>query len=426
MTKYDPHEVREIDVSSFNTANIGPYSPGENTADQKVGSMNMMFALTGSVVRDGKEADPSKSNHYRTVYKFGDDFVITSNCSTKFMFLYAKSDTLDLSDIDVSEATDLSFTFALCNAPTLDLSAWGSADKLVSTQYMFALYGMIGVALEKQMTFTVKLGSSDNKFKLYYQKPLSNEYTDTDTKGMFFVPGFTQLDLTNVDVSNRKSLSRMFEFTILPVAAAQSSSTLATNKALNISTWSTKNISDFSYMFAISFIPGITLPTAENFKTATSGAKLDYMFMLSYTTQMTDQYPSGLDLSNFDVSNATSTKAMFYAYAFVIPMNFQANNIPVVKFGNYNMTKLKDASWMFALSSFSVDISGLSASAVQNLEYMFAFTGLNPYERFLYLILQKRDNTKDVNEEIVPLGDKIGAFYTEISLPPTTKEGKAS
>lgn len=82
---------------------------------------------------------------------------------------------------------------------------------------MFAGYGMFGNIIDKvKFGYNMKLGNSTSKFKLYCQKgPI---YVDTKVDGMFAFPILDKLDLKNVDVSQRTSLSRMFEFCIMPAA----------------------------------------------------------------------------------------------------------------------------------------------------------------------------------------------------------------
>lgn len=101
---------------------------------------------------------------------------------------------------------------------------------------MFAGFGILGNLIDNvKSEYKMELGSSANKFKLYNSlDPLSVVTTDTDATGMFVFNMFGYLDLKNVDVSKRKSLSRMFEFCIMPGSAINSKE--ATNKGMDIST----------------------------------------------------------------------------------------------------------------------------------------------------------------------------------------------
>lgn len=215
----DKFKLPKIDVSGFSTSNIGPYDPSSLDEKQPVGSMKMMFAATGSMANVDTSENPKVE--YNTEFKFGEKFVISEKCDTRLMFLYTRASKVDMTKVNVTNAGSFAGMFALCNIRNLDLSTWGSANSLVAAQYMFAGYGLLGFFIDNSgYGFNISLGNSEKKFKLYTQKGLIA--VDTNVEGMFAFPLLSKLDLTNVDVSERRSLSRMFEFCIMPAAVGDS------------------------------------------------------------------------------------------------------------------------------------------------------------------------------------------------------------
>lgn len=102
---------------------------------------------------------------------------------------------------------------------------------------MFAGYGLLGGLIDQVEKFNMKIGSSDSKFKLYYPvDPLGAVNEDTNAEGMFIFPLLSSIDLKNVDVSKRKSLSKMFEFCIMPLSLIAAQQSLSPGAALDIST----------------------------------------------------------------------------------------------------------------------------------------------------------------------------------------------
>ncbi len=107
----------------------------------------------------------------------------------------------------------------------------------VTTQYMFAGYGLLGGLIDEVEKFNMKIGNSESKFKLYYPiDPLGAVNEDTNTEGMFIFPLLNSIDLKNVDVSKRKSLSKMFEFCIMPLSLVGTQQSASSAPALDIST----------------------------------------------------------------------------------------------------------------------------------------------------------------------------------------------
>ena len=117
----DKYQVGLIDVSGFNTNNIGPYDPTVNEATQPIGSMNFMFAVTGTMtkVSDTEDSD----SQYNTEIKFGQNFVINDSCDTKLMFMYARAKKVDMSMVNVAAAKSFAGMFTFANILDLNLSS---------------------------------------------------------------------------------------------------------------------------------------------------------------------------------------------------------------------------------------------------------------------------------------------------------------
>ena len=176
--------------------------------------------------------------------------------------------SVDLSELDTSEATDMSAMFTSCNGlVTLDLSTLNTSNV-------------------------------------------------TDMGAMFsYCQNLTELDLSNFDTSNVTNMTRMFyycdDLTTLKLAKFNTSNVTAMNSmfyscsnltSLDLSSFNTSNIINMSAMFSNCY--DLVTLDLSNFDTS-NVTNMNSMF--TYCTSL-----NTLDLSNFDFSNVSGTTSMFY------------------------------------------------------------------------------------------------------------------
>ena len=185
-----------------------------------------------------------------------------------YLFYCFTGNSLDLSKLDTSSATNMSYLFQDCtNLTTLNLSGFDTSN-VTNMSYMFG--------------DCEKLTSLD----------LSNFDTSkvTSMGSMFFgCNNLTSLDLSKWNTSKVTSMHQMFAYCY----------DLA---VLDVSNWDTSNVTNMGYMFRN--CDNLTSLDLSNFDTS----KVTSMYYMFYNcTNLTS-----LDLSNFDTSKVTSISSMFY------------------------------------------------------------------------------------------------------------------
>lgn len=176
--------------------------------------------------------------------------------------------SVDLSELDTSEATDMSTMFTSCNGlVTLDLSTLNTSNV-------------------------------------------------TDMGSMFsYCQNLTELDLSNFDTSNVTNMTRMFYHCddLITLKLSKFNTSNVTNMqsmfyscgnltSLDLSSFNTSNIINMSAMF--SRCHDLVTLDLSNFDTS-NVTNMNSMF--TYCTSL-----NTLDLSNFDFSNVSGTTSMFY------------------------------------------------------------------------------------------------------------------
>ena len=230
------------------------------------------------------------------------------------MFFKSQVTTLNLNSFDTSNVTDMSFMFSGSQATTLNLSNFDTS-KVANMTSMFS---------SSQAT-TINLSSFDTS-------------KVTDMSYMFRYSQVTTLDLSNFDTSNVTSMSEMF----------------LKSKALTIdlSNFNTSNVIQMSRMFSDSQVTSLDL---SNFDTS-NVMYMDGMF--SYSKVVT------LDLSNFDTSKVTYMTGMF-SYSKVVTLDlssFDTSNVIYIGGMFARMTNLKA---IYVGDKFSVD----NATTSDNMFY---------------------------------------------------------
>lgn len=183
-----------------------------------------------------------------------------------YLFYMCYAESLDLSSLDTSRATNMSYMFHSCvNLTTLDLSHFNTSQ-VTNMNRMFYYCG--------------KLRSLD----------LSSFNTSlvTDMSYMFFgCDSLTTLDLSNFDTSQVKDMTYMF----------QSCKNLT---SIDLSNFDTSNITNISYMFE-----NCKLLTELDLSSFDTSQVTNMSYMFNGCTNLTT-----IDLSNFDAIKVTSSTGL--------------------------------------------------------------------------------------------------------------------
>ncbi|HAO6440059.1 TPA: BspA family leucine-rich repeat surface protein [Listeria monocytogenes] len=237
---------------------------------------------------------------------FEDKLFLSGSCQN--LFYEGAVTNLNLSNLDTSKATNMSYMFANSAAVSLDLSNFDTS-KVTSMSYMF--YESAATSLDLSNFGTSKV---------------------TNMSNMFAGSAATSLDLSSFDTSNVTRMNLMFK---------ESAAT-----SINLSSFDTSNVTQMGSLFASSAVTSLDL---SNFDTSKVTA-MAYMF---YETAVTS-----LDLSNFDTSNALNMSNMFASSAVTSLdlSNFDTSNVS-------NMSNMFDAVSKLQIITLGNDFQFLSTAA---------------------------------------------------------------
>ena len=221
--------------------------------------------------------------------------------ATNMNKMFSRTDkliTLDLSNFDTSQVTDMSYMFDDAdNLTTLDLSNFDTS-KVTNMDHMFSnTYNLTTLDLSNFNTSKV-----------------------TNMDSMFFTSGLTSLNLSSFNTSKVTNMDRMFSNTRKLIT-------------LDLSNFNTSKVTNMDSMF---FASGLTSLNLSSFNTS-KVTDMSYMFydMRNLTS---------LDLSNFDTSNVTNMNSMFY----LDDENISKDKLETIYVNNdFNTAKLTDTYQMF-------------------------------------------------------------------------------
>ena len=320
------------------------------------------------------------------------------------MFGYLEScGSMDLSKLDVSGASDLSYVFCGCSSLTsLDLSGWdvSSASDLSSMFF----------GCSRLQSLDLSGWDVSNASDLFWMFSGCSSLTSLDLSGwdvsnatdlheMFSGCSRLQsLDLSGWDVSNASSLYSMFygcsSLTSLDVSGWDVSNAPSLSgtfygcsslESLDLSGWDVSSASDLSYVFS-----GCSSLTSLDLSGWDVSSASDLSCMLSGCSSLTS-----LDLSGWDVSNVTSFSTfsygggMFWGCSSLISLDLSgwdvsnASNLSDMFYGCSRLQSLDLSGWdvsgaarlsgMFegCSSLTSLDVSGWDVSGTRNLSRMF-------------------------------------------------------
>jgi len=327
----------------------------------------------------------------KTAYYYTEPEKVYLNEDMNSMFRNMSSlTTLDLSDFDTSQVTNMSYMFF--NASSLTLLNLSNFDTSQVMNMDSIFRGMINLT-------TIDLSNFDTS-------------KVEDMSSMFFdVRNLTTLDLSNFNTSRVTDMGFMFY--------GMSSLT-----SLNLSNFNTGNVTDMSFMFAQTHkLKTLNLGHLNTSRVTTMEKMFSNMWALE-----------SLDVSSFDTSNVTNMAHMFGGLAKITTLNLN----------NFNTSKVTDMSNMFnsmliienlSLPSFdtrsvttmngmfggmeglkNLNISSFDTSSVRDFRYMFGLGTVPVYDHNLVDHLEHIYASKKFVISAMETGGSEGIFYRRPSL----------
>ena len=240
--------------------------------------------------------------------------------------------------------TDMSRMFTVCYSRTLDLSNFNTSNITNMADMFYWCRNLETLDLSNFDTSNVK-----------------------DLSGMFWAcPALKSLDLSNFDTSNVENMRHMFEdcsslktldlsnFNTSNVESMSAMFSDCTNlESIDLSSFNKSNVKDMSSMFfGCKNLESIDLSSFD-----TSNVKyMGEMFYWCYSLKT-------LDLSNFNTSNVEYMRAMFW----------ECKNLESIDLSSFNTSNVKDMGYMFyeCYNLKSLDLSSFDTSNVENMYEMF-------------------------------------------------------
>ena len=278
--------------------------------------------------------------------------------------------SIDLSVLDTSEVTDMSYMFYNCsNLTSLDLSSFDTS-KVTDMSYMFFGCSLTNLDVSKFDTSHViymsdMFHSCDNLTSLDLSKFDTSKVTDMSE--MFSsCDKLTDLDLRNFDTSEVINMSNMFNYclslTSLDVSSFDTSKVTDIDNmfyncgsltSLDVSNFDTSKVTNMSDMFF--GCSGLTSLDVSKFDTS-QVTEMGSMF--EYCSKLTS-----LDVSKFDTSQVTNMGHMFQ----------NCSSLTSLDLRNFNTSQVTIMHEMFKGCSelTGLDLRNFDTSKVTNMRYMF-------------------------------------------------------
>ncbi|MGI6033544.1 MAG: BspA family leucine-rich repeat surface protein, partial [Coriobacteriales bacterium] len=284
--------------------------------------------------------------------------------STAYWFYKANNCTsMDLSNLDTSEVTDMTCMFSRCQSLTeLDVSNFDTSN-VTNMNSMFSSSNYSGEGVMKLKKITGLENWDTSKV--------------TDMGAMFYRCWWVRsLDTSNFDTSNVTNMASMFGEcgNLHHVDVSGFDTSKVTNmramfdndlnvEELDVSNWNTSNVTNMSSMFSLGDFGGwpfrynSSLKTLDVSKWDTSKVT-DMNWMFGYMKGVTE-----LDVSHFDTSNVTNMESMF----------FQMVNLNALDVSHFDTSKVTDMLQMFDGDENlkTLDVSNWNTSNVTNMQSTF-------------------------------------------------------
>ena len=336
--RLDANWCKNISRSSVSSLNlIKDYAPESYDVKYDTGT-----GLTGY-------ADLNTSGYYDVVLTWSGayDKVKLAEDASKTFYNYSSLASIDLSNLDTTNVTDMSNMFQKCKSLiSLDLSGFVTTN-------VTDMYGMFS---ECSALTSVNLSSFDtsNVTTMYYMfnncsALASLNVTNFDTSkikamdGMFYgCSALTSLDLSSFNTTSVINMSNMFQWCSNLIS-------------LDLSSFNTSNVVNMTEMFN-----GCTKLTSLDLSSFNASKVVDMSYMFTNCEKLTS-----LNVSNFNVSKATDMRYMFSSCKALTSLDLSS----------FNTTNVTNMSYMFnyCIALTSLNLSNFDTSKVTNMAYMFYY-----------------------------------------------------
>ncbi|MCR5541257.1 MAG: BspA family leucine-rich repeat surface protein [Ruminococcus sp.] len=309
--------------------------------DEETGALTLRGEVGGDALREFNSINCEKVNSV-----VAEEGTVLPENSNKLFHGYSNCTSIDLSNADTSNVTNMSFMFWECSALTkLDLSSFNTS-KVTDMSWMFCdCLSLISLDVSGFDTSNV-----------------------TDMKWMFMhCSDLTALDISGFDTSNVTDMSGMFclcrNLSSLDVSGFDTSKVTYMGAmfndcnnltALDVSGFDTSNVTYMDHMFC--GCSGLTSLDLSGFDT-------------SKVTDMCGMFINcnnliALDVSSFDTSNVTDMNGLFEF----------CENLTALDVSGFDTSNVTDMEWMFrnCSSLTSLDLSGFDTSNVTDMGEMFS------------------------------------------------------
>ena len=296
----------------------------------------------GSVIAYAEDDGRGEGTYKVTI---GGQGGIIANPNSSYLFSFINLENIDLTYLDTSQVTTMSYMFSGCSSLTnLDLSNFDTSNVTNMYSMFYRCSSLTSLDVSNFDTSNVK--SMDEMF--------------------YGCSSLTNLDVSNFDTSNVTSMAEMFyncnnlaslevsNFDTSKVTTMYSMFTGCRSlTSLDVSNFDTSNVTNMSTMF--STCNRLTSLDVSNFDTS-NVTNMSYMFASCSSL-------TSLDLSHFDTSKVTSMSSMFSSCSNLTNIIFPEN------FGSVatNMSSM----FYYCSSLTSLDLSRFDTSNVTNMRYMF-------------------------------------------------------
>ncbi|MDD3392371.1 MAG: BspA family leucine-rich repeat surface protein [Bacilli bacterium] len=346
------------------------FSNTNTVSTDAIGSWDVSSDHDGSIIAWYKDADADEL--YELTIGSQDKIYANANSSYLFQRLTNLS-SIDLSNFDTSNVTNMSYLFYGCSSLTsLDVTNFDTSN-VTNMSYMF--YGCNHLtSLNVSNFYTSNVTNMSNMFgscSSLTSLDVANFDTSnvTNMSNMFYnCSSLTNIDVSNFDTSNVTNMNSMFK-------------SMACLISLDVNSFDTSKVTDMSSMF--SSLIKLNSLSVSNFDTSS------VLNMAGMFYNMNDLIT--LDLSNFDTSKVTDMSNMFNSMDNLISVDissfdtsnvttmyfmFASTKISVLDLSNFDTSKVTNMSLMFngCSSLTSIDISSFNTSNVINMYGMFVNT----------------------------------------------------
>ena len=358
-----------VNAKMKNTANNStnmPYSAADGAIKsiERSDDLPLDFTLTSNNNVASADSDYPiyiwHDNTTKTLYYYCEEekVYLNSNSSYMFYYMYCLESAPDLSNLDASKVTDMSFMFYYVGfADTnfnIDLSNWDTTN-VTNMSFMFFSAGY------NSKSFTLNMNNW-------------NVSRVANTNYMFTYLGYrskkVDMNLKNWKTSNLSNREYMFHYIGLYVNELN----------VNLSNWDTSKVTDMSNLFYSVGERAYTINIDLSGWDTTNVTNMSYMFY--YNGFLSNEYILK-GLSNWNVSKVTDMNHMFAC------VGEYATKVSLGDLSNWNTSNVTDMSYMFNYSGYNSvswtigDLSGWNTSNVTNMSNMFGFAGY--YSTYFYI-----------------------------------------